>query len=286
MKTETKGKISIIISMAIFGTIGLFVKFIPLPSSVIAAVRGFIGAAFLIVAMLLAKKGFSFKAVRNNLVLLVLSGAAIGINWILLFEAYRHTTVSVATLCYYMAPVFVTAFSPIILKEALTLKKGICITVALIGMVLVSGVLNGAQALNATGIFFGLGAAVFYATVIFLNKFLKDISPLETTVVQLFAAAVTALPYVLIVEDLSDVKLGALPVILLIIVGIVHTGIAYWLYFGSFRNLKAQSVAVISYVDPALAIVLSALILREPIGVPEIIGAVLILGSTLICEIL
>ena len=286
MNTETKGKINIILSMAIFGTIGLFVRYIPLPSSVIASVRGFIGAAFLVIAILVSKKGFSFAAAKRNLLILVLSGAAIGVNWILLFEAYRHTTVSVATLCYYMAPVFVTAFSPLILKEALTLRKGICITVALIGMVLVSGVLSGAQNLNVTGILLGLGAAVFYATVIFLNKFLKDISPIETTVVQLFAAALTALPYVLAVEDLSDVTLGTKAVILLLVVGVVHTGIAYWLYFGSFRSLKAQSVAVISYVDPALAIVLSALILREPIGVLEIIGAVLILGSTLICEIL
>ena len=276
----------LILAMTIFGTIGIFVKYIPLPSSVIACVRGFVGVAFLLLMTFIKKSKISFKDIKKNLLLLVISGAFIGINWILLFEAYRYTTVATATLCYYMAPIFVTLASPFILKEKLTLKKGLCVFTALIGMIFVSGIIGtGSLQINLPGILCGVGAAFFYACVILLNKHIKDISSYDMTMTQLFVAAVVILPYTLLTADISAVTLDAKAIICLFIVGIVHTGFAYMIYFSSISSLKAQTVAIFSYIDPVIAIILSALLLKEKMGLFGFIGAILILGSTLLSEI-
>lgn len=276
----------LILAMTIFGTIGIFVKYIPLPSSVIACVRGFVGVAFLLLMTFIKKTNISFKDIKKNLLLLVISGAFIGINWILLFEAYRYTTVATATLCYYMAPIFVTLASPFILKEKLTLKKGLCVFTALIGMIFVSGIVGtGSLQINIPGILCGVGAAFFYACVILLNKHIKDISSYDMTMTQLFVAAVVILPYTLLTADISTVTLDAKAIICLFVVGIVHTGFAYMIYFSSIGSLKAQTVAIFSYIDPVIAIILSALLLKEKLGLFGFIGAVLILGSTLLSEI-
>ena len=100
-KRSAQGKL--VLSMLIFGTIGLFRRYIPLPSGLLAMARGLIGTLFLVLAMALRRQRPSGAAIRKNLPLLILSGAMIGFNWILLFEAYNHTTVALATLCYYMA---------------------------------------------------------------------------------------------------------------------------------------------------------------------------------------
>lgn len=280
-------RLSTIIAMLIFGTIGIFVRHVPLPSSVIALVRGVIGTIFLLVFSVLRRTPLNGGAIRSNLGMLVLSGACIGFNWILLFEAYRYTTVATATLCYYLAPVFVIAASPVLFKERLTLRKGICVGVALVGMVFVSGVLetgiSGSGEL--VGILFGVGAAVLYASVVLMNKTLTEVPGFERTIVQLGAAALSLLPYVLVTEWGTDMHWSGPVLPLVLVLGIVHTGIAYVLYFGAIKELPAQTSALLSYIDPVSAIILSAVFLREGLTVGGLVGAVLVLGSTLLSEI-
>lgn len=282
-----KAKASLIFSMLVFGTIGIFVRYIPLPSSVIALTRGVIGTVFLIVVTLKRGPGISWKAIRRNLLNLCLSGAFIGINWILLFESYRFTTVATATLCYYMAPVFVTISAPFLFKERLTKKKMLCIAGALVGMIFVSGIWN--TGISGTGelrgVLYGIGAAVFYASVILLNKKIRDISAYDKTMMQLAAASIVLLPYTVLTEKVSVLSLTPVAVILLAIVGILHTGISYTLYFGSMKELEAQTIAIFSYIDPIVAILLSALFLKEPLGIGGIAGAIMVLGAALISEL-
>ena len=279
------------LAMFIFGTIGLFVKYIPLPSSAIAMARGFVGAIFLLILIKIKKQSMDKTAIKANLFKLCLSGALLGFNWILLFEAYRYTTVATATLCYYLAPVIVILVSPVFLKEKLTWKKLVCVFVALIGMVFVSGVLGVLKTGHLekgefTGILFGLGAACFYACIVLTNKKIKDISTYDMTIMQLAIAGVVLVPYVLLTQDLSGVELSTKAVVLLAVVCIIHTGIAYALYFGSMKGLKGQTVAILSYIDPVVAILMSALILREGFTASGAIGAVLILGATFANEII
>lgn len=288
MKTnqDQKSLFGLILSMSIFGTIGIIRRYIEMPSSFIALCRAVIGAAFLILVLLLRQGKPDLSAIRKNLPLLALSSIFLGFNWILLFEAYNHTTVTTATLCYYMAPSLVVLASHFLFRERLNLKKGLCVLVAFVGMVLVSGVVTtgipGPGELK--GILYGLGAAVLYACVVLLNKKISLSSPFDRTIFQLALAAIVLLPYTLVTEELGGIVFSAAGVTLLLVAGIVHTGIAYALYFSFIKALPAQTVALFSYIDPILAIILSALVLREPMGLAEIIGSVLILGAAYISE--
>ncbi|MBR5287752.1 MAG: EamA family transporter [Clostridia bacterium] len=276
-------------AMVIFGTIGVFVRHIPLPSSVIAFFRGLIGTAFLLLVMRVTKKPLLIDVIGRNLVKLCISGAAIGLNWILLFEAYRYTSVATATLCYYLAPIFIMLVSPIVLSERLTRRKGLCILVALGGMVFVSGVASGGLpgAQEIRGVLYGVGAAALYASVVLINKRMSGIEALSRTVVQLGVSALVLAPYIMMTENVLVLlpQLSAVSLALLFVLAIVHTGMAYALYFGSIRDLSAQTAALFSYIDPVVAIFLSAFLLGEAMTVSSTIGAVMILGSAVVSEL-
>mgnify|MGYP000065001489 CR=1 FL=1 len=286
-QTDKNAKFRLMTAMFIFGTIGIFVRNIPLPSSVIALARGVIGTLFLIIFTKIRKIKISYTEIKNNLSILCLSGMLIGIHWIFLFEAYRNTTVAVATLCYYLAPVFVIIASPFVLKEKLTFKQIVCIGVALIGMIFVSGIFEkgGTENLQLKGIFFGIGAAIIYAVVILLNKHLKKISSYTMTIMQLGIAAAVLAPYTLLTQNTGSLTFNFTTLILLGIIGIINTGITYTLYFSAIQELKAHTIAIFSYIDPIVAILLSTLILREKPDVFTVIGGIMILGSTLISEL-
>ncbi len=283
MKNSTRTKLMMVSAMIIFGTIGVFVKYIPLPSSVIALARSTIGTIFLLILTIFRKNKLNISAIRNNVGKLLLLGIFLGANWILLFEAYRYTSVAVATLCYYLAPVFVVLCSPII-GERLTVRKLVFSAIALFGMVLISGV--GGGEVSAIGLVFGVLAAVLYASIVLINKRLRDISSSDVTIAQLGISAVVVGVYVILTEDFSQMSIDWQGWLLLLTVGVVHTGLAYSLYFAAVKLLSAQASALFAYIDPVCAIILSALFLSEPMSVATAIGAVLILGSTITSELL
>ena len=279
-------QIGIAVSMLIFGTIGIFRNQIPLSSGVVAFARGVVGTVFLILFMLITRIRPDRAQIRKNLPYLLLSGAFIGFNWILLFEAYKYTGVSVATLCYYMAPVFTILASPLV-GERYSAKKLLCCAVALAGMVLVTGVDFGDFAVSGQlkGILFGLGAAVLYAGVVLTNKKMGDVEAFSKTAVQLGAASVALFPYVLFSGELTLPDISPKALFFLLTVGLMHTGVAYVLYFGGVGRVKAQTAALLSYIDPASALILSAVFLNESLGVRGIVGALLIIGAAIISGI-
>lgn len=284
-RKNAKSYMALISAMLIFGTLGIFRRYIPFSSGMLAFFRGILGSAFLLI-FLFAKGGRLQRVKRKTFCLLAVTGALIGLNWMLLFEAYNYTTVATATMCYYMQPTIVILLSPLVFREKLTCKKLLCALAAIVGMVFVSGILNGSslQLQDIKGVLFGLGAAALYATVVILNKEVTLENVYEKTIIQLIAAAVIMIPYLLLTEDFAAVTVNATAVGMVLLVGIVHTGIAYALYFGSMKNLKAQSIAVMSYIDPVFALFLSAAVLHEKLSLFGIIGAVLIIGSALVSE--
>jgi drug/metabolite transporter (DMT)-like permease len=268
--------------MTVFGTLALFVRHISLSSGELALYRAVLAAALIGLYLLCTRQRLDVKAFRREIPLLALSGAAMGLNWILLFEAYRYTTVSVATLSYYFAPVIVTALSPFLFREKLTVKQLICFAMSTVGLVLVIGVtdLEGGSA-HLTGILFGLGAAVFYAAVILLNKCIKRVSGIHRTFLQLVAAIVVMIPYV---ASQGGVHLGGMDTVgwaCLLVVGLVHTGITYCLYFSALKDLSGQEVSILSYIDPLVAVVVSVLLLHEALTWTQALGGALILGFTI-----
>ena len=207
-KTNDRKSVWMIVSsMLIFGTIGVFRRYIPLSSPFLASVRGIIGGLFILAFIKLKSKKNREKLPLRVLLGLSVTGVLIGINWILLFEAYNHTTVAVATLCYYMEPTIVMLLSPLIFRERLTGKKAVCAAVAILGMVLVSGVIGGgAQGGDARGVLLGLGAAVFYSAVVIMNKKMQGIDAYRKTMVQLLSAGIVMIPYLLMTNGLGSAE--------------------------------------------------------------------------------
>lgn len=282
---NAKAYIMMITSVLIFGTIGIFRRYIPLSSEMLAFSRGLLGSSFLLI--FIAVTGRRPKRLGGRKLLwLAVTGAIMGMNWLLLFEAYRYTTVATATMCYYMQPTIVILLSPVFFKEKLTAKKLICAAAAVVGMLFVSGMAEEAQlgAQDIKGILCGLGAAALYAAVIIMNKKVQVDDSYQKTTVQLAGAALVLVPRVITAGIGEIAAMDATAVVLVLVVGIVHTGIAYVLYFGSMQSLKAQSVAVLSYIDPVFALILSAAVLHESLSPLGLAGAVLIIGSALVSE--
>ncbi|WP_195984238.1 DMT family transporter [Clostridium sp. D33t1_170424_F3] len=269
-----------ILAMAAFGTIAIFVRGVALPSMEIAFWRGAIALAVLwLIRTLLSKKKAARMSARQK-GLLFLSGMAVGLNWALLFMAYEHTSVAVATLAYYFAPVLVIVLTPLLFRERMTLFQFFCFAMATLGLVLVIGTGSAGGSDNLRGILYGLGAASFYAGIVLMNKFVREGDGLERTMLQ-FAGAVALLFVLLLFRGGFQIGAASVPSIAnLLIVGVFHTGLCYWLYFSSIKDLPGQQTAILSYVDPFVAILVSTLFFREPILPAQAVGAVLILGFT------
>ena len=282
-----KYKIQFILSMIIFGTIGLIVRHIVLSSSESALLSSTIGCLFLTCVFVATKKKFSWDMIKANSILLFFSGVALGGNWIFLYASYKYTTIANATLAYYFAPVIVVLCSPILLKEKLSIKKGICVCIALIGLVMIVG--NGMSNLeyhDFIGIILGVIAAVFYASLMLVGKFIHNIDKLELTIIQLGITAVLLFFYVFFTKGISFFSISASAIPFIAILGIINTGIGFWLFFVlSMEKLSGQSIAMLSYVDPLVAIVISAIILHEKMTTIQIVGGILLLGFTFISEI-
>lgn len=287
MNIKTKAYFEIVGAMVIFGCIGVFVKYINLPSSFISMCRGIIAFVFIFLVFKIKKNKFDIKNLKKYLLPIMISGAAIGFNWVLLFQSYNFTSVAVSTLFYYFAPVLIIVFSPLFFKEKITLQKVICIVIILIGMFFVSGIIGGkASGSNPLlGIILAFSAAVLYASIIIINKKMTDINPLERTMFQMLMAGIVMIPYTLITEAVKSFVFDVRSVILLLIVCIIHTGVAYILYFASINNLPAATCGVLSYIDPAVAVICSMTILNEGITILGVIGAVLIIGGAIVSEL-
>lgn len=266
-----------LLAMVVFGTLAPFVRQIAVSSGELALYRAILGAALIGVYLAATRQSLP-KGNRREVALLLLSGAAMGINWILLFEAYRYTTVSTATLCYYFAPVIVTVLSPLLFRERLTRRQVLCFVMATLGLILITGMERGG---SVKGVLFGLGAAVFYAAVVLLNKYIRGVDGIQRTFFQFLAAIVTLIPYVALTGGVTLSRLDTPGWLCLLTVGLVHTGITYCLYFSSLKAIPGQRAAILSYMDPLVAVLVSVTVLREPLTWQQALGGSLILGFTL-----
>lgn len=289
-KNNPKSLLMLIASAVIFGTIGIFRKYIPLSSALLAALRGGIGAAVLFCVMLFRKEKKMQKIEKKKLFWLCVTGMLMGLNWILLFEAFNYTSVATATLCYYMEPTIVMLLAPLLFKEKLTGKKMTCAIISVIGMVFVSGIVEAGipQLSEMKGILLGLSAACLYSAVVILNKKLPGIDTYQKTIIELLSAAIVLVPYLIAAGSASflasDTSI-AVVILLVLVVGLIHTGIAYVLYFGSMDGLKTQTIAIFSYLDPITALVLSMFLLGEQMSVLGLVGAVMIIAAAAYGEI-
>ena len=282
-KMNVRGMMAI--SMAVFGTLGLFTRKISLNSGELALYRAILAAALILIYLAVTKQHIDFRRIKGELPLLLASGIAMGINWILLFQAYKYTTVSIATLSYYFAPVIVTVVCPVLFREHLTKKQLLCFCMSTLGLVMIIGVGKSGQiSSNTTGILYGLGAAAFYAAVILLNKFIRNVTGIHRTLMQFFSAIIILIPYVAVNGGCHLSGLDPTGWVCLLIVGLIHTGITYCMYFSAIKDLSGQETAILSYIDPLVAVFVSVLILGESMTFTQMLGGAFILGFTLLNE--
>ena len=285
MKNDRARALAMLIAaLVIFGTNGVMVRLTDLPSAVIASVRGLIGAATLLAIARMRGDKVSFAGVgAGALARIALTGACMGANWVLLFEAFRTSSVAISTVVYYIAPALVVVASPFILRERFSAVRFACVLVSFAGLALITG-FDGAA--TGAGIAYALGAAVLYASVIMLNTTFSEVDYWVRTIVQLGVAGLVTLPYAMATGAFAQAVFTPRAIVFLLVLGIVYTGIAYALYFASFSGLEAQEVSILSYIDPVVAVICSALVLSEPLTATSLIGAVLIIGSSIASEIL
>ncbi len=280
-----KEKLYFVLSMIIFGAVGVFAKYIDMSSSKIALLLSLIGAIFLLVVFVCKKQNISWSIVKKNATALFIASIALSGNWIFLFQAYKETTIATAALSYYFAPVLVTILSPLVLKEKLSLKKVICIGIALLGLFFILQYSTMETTGNhLLGIGYGLIAASFYATLTLANKFIQGLDGLTNTLLQLGLSVMLLSPFVLFTDDFNFSSLTSKMVILMLLLGVLHGGVGFYLFFAGMKGLKAQSIAVLSYVDPLTSLLISALVIGEKMTLQQLIGAALLLGSIWISE--
>ena len=285
MKRTMNPRLMLIVSMTIFGSLGIFVRNVPVSSGELALYRAVLAALLIAGYLLATKQRIPFAGMKKEIPLLLASGVAMGMNWILLFEAYKYTTVSLATLSYYFAPVIVTAVCPVLFKEKLTGKQILCFGMSTLGLIMITGIGDVGGGSDLTGILFGLGAAVFYAAVILLNKFIKGVEGIHRTFLQFLSAIAVLIPYVMLTGGVTLGRLDGFGWINLLIIGFIHTGLTYCMYFSALKELPGQKAAILSYIDPLVAVVISVTLLGESVTLWQAVGGVLILGFTLWNEI-
>lgn len=280
LNRNSVNKIQFIIAVILYGTIGMFLRYASLPSATIAMCRGVIGTFFILLYMKLKGININKQSIKNNFKWLILSGILLGLNWIFLFVAYDVTTIAIASLCNYMAPIILLIITPLVLKEEINKKKLPYVFLAFIGIVLVSRILEGEKG-NFLGITLGLIAALCFVGIVLCNKKMHDISPLEKASMQLIISAITILPYVLVHDLRTPLVIDNKSIFFVLMLGIIHTGLAYVFYFNGLGSLPVQSVVILGYLEPAISVLTSFFILHEELSFFGWIGTLLILSSVL-----
>lgn len=272
-----------LVAVILYGTIGFFLHYVSAASEFVVMCRGLIGSIFILFVMFITKNLPDLKSIKENLLMLVISGMALGFNWIFLFAGYKYA-VAITSLLNYLAPIFVVLISTLYLKEKLTKKQLVCTLLSLIGIVLVSGLFDGQISADIHCFIYGGLAAIGFVVVVLCNKKINNIKSLDRTVVQLFVSFLTVLPYVLINHSIPT-SLDTNSILIILMLGIVHTGIAYILYFNSIDGLAVSEVAILGYIEPVMSILTGALIFNENITILGAIGAMLILLSAMFSEL-
>lgn len=278
-------RIKFIIAVVLYGTIGLFLRYVSIPSEFVVLCRGIIGSAFIFIYLKLTDRHVDIISIKNSALWLILSGICLGLNWGFLFAAYMHTTIAIASLCNYTAPLIIILITPLVFHEHLNKKKLPCVAAAFIGIILVSGVWEGAMG-NLSGVLLGLTSALCFVGIVICNRKVKDVSAFDKAMVQLVVSALTILPYVLFKNYNVNVNLDIKSMLILFMLGVVQTGVAYCFYFSGLGSLPVQTIVVLGYLEPVVSVICSSIFLHESMSAIGWLGAILILGAAVISECL
>lgn len=283
-KLDKKALIKYLCALLLFGLNGIVASRIAMSSYEIVFLRTLIGSVLLIAIFLISKGKFHIKQNKRDALFILLSGIAMGASWMFLYEAYQQIGVGFASLLYYCGPVIVMILSPLIFKEKLTASKIVGFIIVLIGIVLVNGK-TAATGNNTWGLFCGAMSAVMYFFMVTLNKQSKSITGMENSVIQLTVSFLTVAVFVGF-KQAFVIHVPGEAWVWILILGIVNTGIGFYLYFSPLAKLPVQTVAICGYLEPLSAVVFAALLLGEKMTVVQVIGAACIIGGAMVGELI
>ena len=214
-----------------------------------------------VVASHIELNSYEIVLLRSVLGGTVLSGIAMALDWLLLFEAYQQIGVSLGMLINYCGPVIVVVLSVALFKERMTRFKAAALMMALCGIFLIGGQ-AAAKGVNGWGLLCAGLSAMAYSAMVIFNKLSKEITGMENAVLQLSFAAVTVVVFVGCKQGLHmEIAPGDwLPVLW---ISLLNTGAGCYYYFSSIGRLPVQTVAICGYIEPLSAVLFSVVFLRE-----------------------
>ena len=274
--------IKYLLALLLFGSNGVVASYISLTSYEIVFLRSLIGSILLISLFKLADNKIDLTKNKRHLLYLIISGVAMGVSWIFLYEAYQQIGVSIASLAYYCGPVIVMLLSPLLFKERFTLPKVGGFVAVLCGILLIN-----TQAIHdgktPWGLFCGVMSAIMYAFMVIFNKKAHSITGMKNAMLQLITSFLTVAVFLGFRQGFI-IHVSRSDWIPILILGLLNTGIGCYLYFSSIANLPVQSVAVCGYLEPLSAIAFSVLLLKEILQPIQMLGAVLVIGGSIFAE--
>ncbi len=284
--STARARIMFLTAVFIYGTIGPFVRFVDAPSEVVVLVRGLLGTLTIAIALLVRGRPLDAGAIRRNLPWMVGTGICLGLNWVFLFAAYQYTSIAVASVFNYTAPLIIVLLAPIVFSECVSVLKFACVAAAMVGVVLVSGVVgSGSDAFDPLGVGLGVLSALGFVGIVICNRMVDEVDSLERVLIQLGVAALVALVYVVLRHGGVPWPHDARSWAIMAMLGVIHTGLAYILWFGAQAHLPLQEIALLGYVEPVMNVLLSALVLGEPLTALGYVGASLVLGAAAASEV-
>ena len=276
---RTRGPAALVAAVAAaWGAVGLFVKELTLDAAGIVTWRVALAALTVAVVALGRGRAVDLRVDRSARSGVAGAGALLALHWWLFFETIKLSSVTVGVLFAYLAPVFLAGLAPWLLRERLTLRTGLALVVAVVGVLLVVG---GGDRPDLEATACGLATGLSYAVLIVLAKRLREDLPATTVafweyVIVTILLAPVALAGRGLVPD-SARQLGAV-----VVLGVALTGVCGLAYVALLGHLPAQTVGILSYLEPVSAALLAAAVLGEPLGPRTVLGGLLVLGAGLV----
>lgn len=277
-------RIKLVLVMIIWGSLGVFTRSIPLSALSLAFLRAFIALPVLFAVMKMKKAD---KVKHKNLIPYIISGVLLGFGWLTLFYGYKHTSISSAVIIYNMCPVYVIILAPLVLKETISRIQIAVILLSFIGLFLIVGH-NLSDGYGYMGLLLSGISGMLYATIVLINRSIKiRVDNQTATFVQILTAMIVLLPFVLIDGNIfTVVHLDAMAVTYTVLLGVLHTSVAYTIFFSLYAHMKSVEIVSYSFLEPLFGIVFSVIFVGESLTLVQIIGGIMILGSTYIGEII
>lgn len=274
------------LSSLLFATSCIFVHFLApfgFTPMEMTAMRGVVSAVLIIVYLFFYNKKL-FRIKPLELLLFACSGLTMFTAAYFYFESIARSGVATAVVLMYTSPIYVLAFSVLFLKEKLTVKKVICVAVMLVGVVLVSGILNGGQ-FNFLGVLLGLLAGFSFGMYNIVTKFAmrRGSHPTSAMAYSFIFMGLISLLFV----DVNNMAMltaqnPAVILVLMVGIGLFTCFLSYLIYAYALKELPAGVAAALGLIEPVAAIIYGVALFGDELTWILIAGIVLILGAVFV----